>query len=140
MELPLLIPRVLISNHRRANARCPLCASSAIYWRCMRLFAYLLLMKQGFHFLLLEINITLLEQMGRGRMGSMKKKRDNGVSSDAEWAKVINLHSFHMVSFSPCKLGSNVIHRDASEFLEVKVLIDRTGFGGLVLHFGCYLR
>lgn len=46
-------------------------------------------MKQGFNFLLLEINITLLEQMGGGRMGSMKKKEDNGIGSDTEWPEVI---------------------------------------------------
>lgn len=52
--------------------------ATAVYLHCVR-FAYLLLMKQGFNFLLLQINITLLEQMGGGRMGSMKKKQDNGV-------------------------------------------------------------
>lgn len=61
-------------------------------------FAYLQLMRQGFNFLLLEIHITLMEQMGRGRMGSMKKKQDNGTGSDIELAKVIKLHHFHMVS------------------------------------------
>lgn len=58
-------------------------ASSAIYLHCMR-FAYLQLMKQGFNFLLRQINITLLEQMGGGRMGSMKKRQDNGIGADTE--------------------------------------------------------
>lgn len=57
--------------------------SSAIYLHCIR-FAYLQLMKQGFNFLLMQINITLLEQMGGGRMGSMKKKQDNGIGSGTE--------------------------------------------------------
>lgn len=56
-------------------------------------------MKQGFNFLLLEINITLLEQMGGGRMGSMKKKQDNGIGSGTERAEVIKLHNFHTMSF-----------------------------------------
>lgn len=51
----------------RPNTQRPLW-SSAIYLHCIR-FAYLQLMKQGFNFLLLEINITLLEQMGGGRTG-----------------------------------------------------------------------
>ncbi len=72
------------------------CASSAIYLHCIR-FAYLQLMKQGFNFLLQEINITLLEQMGGGRMGSMKKKQDNGTGSGTEWPEVIKLHNFHTV-------------------------------------------
>lgn len=71
--------------------------SSAIYLHCKR-FAYLQLMKQGFNFLLLEINITLLEQMGGGRIGSMKKKQDNSPGSDAEWPEVIKLHNFHTVA------------------------------------------
>lgn len=96
----LATPRVLISNRRRASARCLPC-KPAIYLHGMR-FAYLQLMRQGFNFLLPEINITLLEQMGRGRMGSMKKKQDNGTGSDTELAKVIKLHHFHMVClFSP---------------------------------------
>ncbi|KAK1902845.1 putative ABC transporter ATP-binding [Dissostichus eleginoides] len=67
-------------------------------------------MKQGFNFLLLEINITLLEQMGGGRMGSMKKKQDNGIGSGAECPEVIKLHNFHTVANSYFdKLGSNVI-------------------------------
>lgn len=55
-------------------------------------------MKQGFNFLLLEINITLLEQMGGGRMGSMNKKQDNGIGSGTEWPEVIKLHNFHKVT------------------------------------------
>lgn len=70
-------------------------------------------MKQGFNFLLLEINITLLEQMGGGRMGSMKKKQDNGAGSASEWPKVIKLCNFHTLAnsffFGGDKLGSNVI-------------------------------
>jgi len=77
-----VIPRDLISN-QGSPTHTVHCASSAIYLHCMR-FAYLLLMRQGFNFLLLEINITLLEQMGGGRMGSMKKKQDNGIGSDNE--------------------------------------------------------
>lgn len=52
-------------------------------------------MKQGFNFLPPEINITLLEQMGGGRMGSMKTRRDNGAGSAAEWPEVIKLRNFH---------------------------------------------
>lgn len=44
-----------------------------------------------------EINITLLEQMGGGRMGSMKTRRDNGAGSAAEWPEVIKLRNFHTV-------------------------------------------
>lgn len=73
--------------------------SSAIYLHCVR-FAYLQLMKQGFNFLLPEINITLLEQMGGGRMGSMKKEQDNGVGSGTEWPEVIKLHNFHTLANS----------------------------------------
>lgn len=69
---------------------------SAIYLRCHR-FAYLRLMKQGFNFLPPEINITLLEQMGGGRMGSMKTRHDNGAGSAAEWPEVIKLRNFHTV-------------------------------------------
>lgn len=54
-------------------------------------------MKQGFNFLLLEINITLLEQMGGVRTGSMKKKQEYGIGSDTERPEVIKLHNFHMV-------------------------------------------
>lgn len=57
--------------------------SSAIYLHRIR-FAYLQLMKQGFNFLLLQINITLLEQMGGGRKGSMKKRQDNDNGSATE--------------------------------------------------------
>lgn len=91
-------------------ARTVHCVSAAIYLHC-KIFAYLQLMKQGFNFLLLEINITLLEQMGGGRMGSMKKKQDNGTGSGAEWPEVIKLHNFHMVAnfFFFYKLGSNGI-------------------------------
>lgn len=56
-------------------------------------------MKQGFNFLLLEINITLLEQMGGGRMWSMKKKQDNGDGSHSEWREVIKLHNFYIGIF-----------------------------------------
>lgn len=70
------------------------CSPSAIYLRRRR-FAYLRLMKQGFNFLPPEINITLLEQMGGGRMGSMKTRRDNGAGSAAEWPEVIKLRNFH---------------------------------------------
>lgn len=73
------------------------CVSTAICLHCIR-FAYLLLMKQGFNFLLLEINITLLEQMGGVRMGSMKKKQEYGIGSDIERPEVIKLHNFHMVA------------------------------------------
>lgn len=72
----------------------PRCSPSAIYLRRRR-FAYLRLMKQGFNFLPPEINITLLEQMGGGRMGSMKTRRDNGAGSAAEWPEVIKLRNFH---------------------------------------------
>lgn len=54
-------------------------------------------MKQGFNFLPPEINITLLEQMGGGRMGSMKTRHDNGAGSAAEWPEVIKLRNFHTV-------------------------------------------
>lgn len=72
----------------------PRCSPAAIYLRRRR-FAYLRLMKQGFNFLPPEINITLLEQMGGGRMGSMKTRRDNGAGSAAEWPEVIKLRNFH---------------------------------------------
>lgn len=70
-------------------------------------FAYLQLMKQGFNFLLLEINITLLEQMGGGRMGSMKTRRDNGTGSAAEWPEVIKLRNFHTLVPPPFFFGIN---------------------------------
>lgn len=73
----------------------PRCSPSAIYLRRQR-FAYLRLMKQGFNFLPPEINITLLEQMGGGRMGSMKTRHDNGAGSAAERPEVIKLRNFHM--------------------------------------------
>lgn len=82
-----------------ANAHHPPCKPT-IYLHGMR-FAYLQLMRQGFNFLLPEINITLLEQMGGGMMGSMKKKQDNGTGSDTELAKVLKLHYFHMASPFP---------------------------------------
>lgn len=108
------LPRALIwISNQWASMGGPIhtvhCVSSAIYLHCIR-FAYLQLMKQGFNFLLLEINITLLEQMGGSRMGSMKKKQDNGIGSGSEWAEVIKLHNFHtLANFIFDKLGSNVI-------------------------------
>lgn len=62
-------------------------ASAAVCLHCI-IFAYLLLMKQGFNFLLLEINITLLEQMGGVRMGSMKKRQENGIGNKARSNKI----------------------------------------------------
>lgn len=69
--------------NQRARRAALSSVSSTIYLHCRR-FAYLQLMKQGFNFLLLEINIILLEQRGGSKMRSMKKKQDKGDGSDTE--------------------------------------------------------
>lgn len=92
------------------------CVSFAIYLHCIR-FAYLLLMKQGFNFLLLEINITLLEQMGGGRMGSMEEEAGQWHWFRHWTGRSNKIAQFpYDVLFGGDKLGSNVIWGDAAKF------------------------
>lgn len=111
----------------------PRCSPSAIYLRRQR-FAYLRLMKQGFNFLPPEINITLLEQMGGGRMGSMKTRHNNGAGSAAEWPEVIKLRNFHTAGSFLFYIISIYLGDGGGRRIRIKWHVRRLDSQGFVCH------